>query len=506
MASADSSFTAHFDEAQTAAARRVILFTVFLGILGFGIILPQLGVYAAQFGASPEIAGVLASSYSAMSFLVSPFLGRLSDRIGRRPVLLVSIFGTAIGYLIFGFAHSLALLFAARIIDGISSGNISTAQAYLSDITPPKDRAKIFGLFGAVFGVGFALGPTIGTALSHLPGIWGGNLGLGVFAAALSFLNWALALKMMPETLSPAVREQNNRADAPKRGFFNLAAFGKALKIPNLGTAIVIGFLATAAFATLQGTYSFFIIKEYVRPAVQKSIKTDPNAAIQSARQLLKNEEATAPTMTAGEGGGPNLAPEQAEVPYPAALGGDFQFDQPAPEGLTWRHIEKLLVRPQAAQMVGIVFTVIGLLSLVIQGGLMRVLPQKFGEGPLIIAGTAIMAIALAIVPLPSTFYGQIGAACLLTLGNGISTPILTALVSQMAPESERGEIIGVYQSTQSLGRIIGPNFGGFLFGTISAGAPFFAGGIVMGLAFLLTFQLRKVRVAHEEIVETAVA
>ena len=121
----------------------------------------------------------------------------------------------------------------------------------------------------------------------------------------------------------------------------------------------------------------------------------------------------------------------------------------------------------------------------------MRKLPQKVGEVPLIILGTLVMAIALMLVPIPRTIIGQIWGAALLTLGNGISTPVLTALVSQLAPEAERGEMLGVYQSTQSLGRIIGPNAGGFLFGQIAAGAPYIAGGFVMLAAFLLAFKLR---------------
>jgi nitrate/nitrite transporter NarK len=210
------------------AAKRVILFTVFLDLLGFGIIIPQLGVYAAQFGADPRTVGLLASTYSAMGFLFAPFWGYLSDRIGRRPVLLYSIFGTAVGYVIFAFSGSLPLLFLSRTVDGITSGNISTAQAYLSDITPPEERAKTFGLFGAVFGVGFAIGPTVGALISYLPGVWGTNFGLGIFTAALAFLNWALAVKRLPETLSTEIRRENLASDARhnrKWQIFNVRSF-----------------------------------------------------------------------------------------------------------------------------------------------------------------------------------------------------------------------------------------------------------------------------------------
>jgi MFS family permease len=481
------------DDAQRAAAKRVILLTVFLDILGFGIILPQLAVYAAQFGATPQMAGYLSSAYSAMSFLVSPFLGALSDRIGRRPVLLISIFGTAMGYLIFGFANSLVLLFAARIIDGISAGNISTAQAYLSDITPAEDRAKTFGLFGAIFGIGFAIGPSIGTALSHLPGHFGGNLGLGLFAATLSFINFALALKSMPETLSPEIRAQNV-ASAKMRPIFNLHGFQKALGIPGLNIAILLGFLTTTAFATLQGTYSLFILKEYARPQVQYTIRANPEKAAQDAQKIYTEQQQTPaqlPVATSHEGAPAEDPSQYLKIPYPASLGGDFQLNAPTQSNLSWREIEKLLVRPRAAAMVSEIFTVIGFLSLIVQGGLMRTLPKKYGEVPLIITGTFIMALALILVPIPHVFWGQIAVSCLLTLGNGIATPVLTALISELAPEAERGEVIGIYQSTQSLGRIIGPIAGSNLFGLIAAGAPYVAGGMLMFVAFLIAFKLR---------------
>ena len=114
-----------FDDAHLAGAKRVVLLTVFLDILGFGIIIPQLAVYAAQYSATPEQIGMLASSYSAMQFLFAPFWGRLSDRIGRRPILVWSIFGTALGYVLFAYSGSLWMLFAARIVDGITGANIS---------------------------------------------------------------------------------------------------------------------------------------------------------------------------------------------------------------------------------------------------------------------------------------------------------------------------------------------------------------------------------------------
>ena len=471
----------------------MILFTAFLDVLGFSIIIPQLAVYAAQFGASPAMTGFLASVYSMMGFLFTPFWGRLSDRIGRRPVLLYSIFGTAIGYVFFAFASSLWFLFASRIIDGITGGNIGTAQAYLSDITPPQDRAKNFGLFGATFGIAFAIGPLIGSALTHLPGVWGGNLGLGAFSGTLALVNWALAVKFLRETLPEATRKNAEANRGNKRSF--LTGFSRALKIPRLNEAIVIGFLATAAFATIQGTYALYILKEYTRPLVQTEIRNNPQAAAARAQTLRSADRQTAP-MPATEGGAP-LGADDPSKPYPLSLGGDFTFNgATSPDGLSWREVEKLIVRPESARLIGYIFGVIGILSLIVQGGLIRPLQKVFGEVTLVMAGTLIMAFGLVSVALiegviPHVIWGQYLACGILTLGNGIATPVLTSLISQYAPENERGELLGIYQSTQSLGRIVGPNLGGVLFGSIAAGAPFVAGGVIMLGAFALAFRLR---------------
>ncbi len=488
------------DDAARQKAKWTILLTIFLDILGFSIIIPQLAVYAAQFGASPFTTGMLASVFSLMGFLFTPVWGRLSDRHGRRPILMVSIFGTAVGYVVFALAHSLPMLFLARILDGITGGNISTAQAYLSDITPPEQRSKTFGLFGATFGIAFAIGPLIGSELTHLPGAWGGNFGLGMFSLSLGVLNFILASRYLPETLSPQIRAANMaKPPAPSP----IAGYTKALSIPRLNTVVLIGFLATTAFATLQGIYAVYILKEYTRPAVQQAIQRDPAGAVARARTYAGADAKT--SVPSGEGGA--LVPagaSDATTPYAAAYGGDYNGPQGVaartttapPDGLSWRHVEKLLVRPASAQVVGRIFGVIGILSLLIQGGLMRTLPQKVGEVPLVIAGTVIMALGLLSVALvakilPHQVWGQYLACAILTLGNGISTPVLTSLVSQFSPEQERGEVLGVFQSTQSLGRIVGPNMGGIAFTYFAAGAPFVLGAAIMLVAAVMALQLR---------------
>jgi len=490
----------YMDKAAREAAKRVIFLTVFLDMLGFGIVIPILGVYASQFGADPAWVGLLASTYSVMGFLFTPFWGYLSDRIGRRPVLLYSIFGTAMGYVLFAFSHSLPLLFISRAVDGVTSGNISTAQAYLSDITPPEERSKTFGIFGAIFGVGFALGPAVGALLSHLPGAWGTNVGIGLFTAALSLVNWGLAYKRLPETLSPEIRNANLARDKEhnrKWQIINVRAFVRAFKMPGLGLVMTVAFILTAAFAMpLQGTYSLFMITRYIRPEVQQRIKADPAAAIAEARtEFGSSGKGVALDLSGSEGHSP-LAAEKSKngdvAPYQKVMGGDYAGPgTPPPADLSWRHIEKLLVTRQAQQQSAWIFAIIGLTAMIVQGGLIGFIKKRLGEVNMILTGTAVMAFSLAIIPWPSTLAGEFPIMALLAAGNSIATPVLMSLSSELAPESERGELIGVFQSIQSLGRILGPIAGGQLFSHFSPNAPYWAGGAVMLVAFVIALKLR---------------
>jgi DHA1 family tetracycline resistance protein-like MFS transporter len=228
------------------ASLAVIFGIVFIDLVGFGIVIPVLPLYAERFGASPLVIGLLLAVYSLMSFLFAPVLGRLSDRIGRRPVLLVSILGSSLGFLIMGLAGSLPLLFLGRIIDGITGGNISTAQAYIADITPPHERSKGMGLIGAAFGLGFIFGPAIGGVMSHF------SLAAPLlFAAALAALNGAAVYLFLPESRSKESRAV--RAESVSPAQMVKAARGSPL-------ALVLGayFFSTVAFSLLTATYPLF--------------------------------------------------------------------------------------------------------------------------------------------------------------------------------------------------------------------------------------------------------
>jgi DHA1 family tetracycline resistance protein-like MFS transporter len=139
----------------------IIFLTIFVNLVGFGIIIPLLPFYAQTFGASPLTIGLLFAVFSLCQLAAAPALGDLSDRYGRRPVLVFSLAGTVVSFVMLALAHSVAMLFAARVVDGLSGGNISTARAYVADVTAPRDRARAYGLIGAAFGLGFIFGPAL---------------------------------------------------------------------------------------------------------------------------------------------------------------------------------------------------------------------------------------------------------------------------------------------------------------------------------------------------------
>src|SRR3954470_914640 len=184
----------------------VIFLTVFIDLIGFGIVLPLLPIYSRNFGASPFLNGVIMGTFSAMQFVFAPWWGRLSDRIGRRPVLLVSTAGAAISYAVFAWGSSfggtraLIVLFASRIVAGICGANITVAQAYIADITPPEIRSKRMGLIGMAFGLGFTFGPAIGSVSFNEWGI----TAPGWVAASLCLTNFILAIFILPESRNPS--------------------------------------------------------------------------------------------------------------------------------------------------------------------------------------------------------------------------------------------------------------------------------------------------------------
>ncbi len=229
----------------------IIFLTVFIDLLGFGLVIPILPTYAKELGASNVEVGFLAGIFSAMNFFFTPFLGSYSDRIGRRPIILLSIAANVIGYLIFGFAGNLTLFMLSRLVNGIGSSNIAAAQAYISDITKPEDRTKYLGMIGAAFGLGFVFGPAAGGFIKATYGFqW-----VGFSAAILCLINFLSAYFLLPES----IKEKNPSSPirfVPFKDYFN------ALQKPLLREVLLLWIIYIMGFTMMQ-TVSALLWKEH---------------------------------------------------------------------------------------------------------------------------------------------------------------------------------------------------------------------------------------------------
>lgn len=245
-----------------------IFIVVFVDLLGFGLILPLLPYYAGTFGATPALIGFLVASYAAASLFGAPLMGRLSDRYGRRSILLISVAGTFIGYLFLGFAQPIGnflaglfasqavnsfiigILFLSRMIDGLTGGNITVAQAYISDVTDETNRARGLGVIGSAFGLGFIIGPAVGGLLSR----WGYNV--PAFAAAgLAFLNLISIFFFLPESLADDRKAANRQQPRPQ---ITLKALTEALNRPKVGPLLLVRTILMLAFAMFQSVFALF--------------------------------------------------------------------------------------------------------------------------------------------------------------------------------------------------------------------------------------------------------
>ncbi len=230
----------------------VIFLTVFIDLIGFGIIIPLSPFLARQFHASPVQVGLLLSIYSIMQFLFSPFWGSLSDRIGRRPVILVSLLGGCAAYTLFAFGSELWVLFVARGLAGVFGGNISTAHAYIADVTTEKDRSKGMGLLGAAFGLGFIFGPILGGLLGYVGEHLGsappfGKSFAALGAAVLCLVNFSWAFFVLKESLSP-----EHRANAAEERGHRFQQIAQQIRRPTVGSLVTVFFLSGLAMAQME--------------------------------------------------------------------------------------------------------------------------------------------------------------------------------------------------------------------------------------------------------------
>jgi MFS family permease len=376
----------------------VIFLTIFIDLVGFGIIIPVLPYLAKKFGADAAQIGFLMSIYSLAQFLFSPYWGSLSDRVGRRPVILISLVGCAASYFLFAFANSLWLLFLARGLAGVFGGNISTAHAYIGDITPPEERSKSMGLIGAAFGLGFVFGPIIGGGLGWLGQQLGSEPPLGLSFSALGvgvlcLANATFAYLKLQESLSEEVRA---KAEIKTRGH-RFAAIFEQIRRPVAGPLMWVYFLSGLAMAQMEAML----------------------------------------------------------IPYMAE---HFNWDL---KHTTYG------------------FAYIGVIMMVTQGYFIRKWMPKYGEPMVLSVGLVFFAVSLFGISVAGTVAMMAVAMTFLALGNGMMRPPNLGIISLVTPATEQGASMGVTNSLASLGRIVGPAFGGFLYQKVSPAAPFFSAGVV---------------------------
>jgi multidrug resistance protein len=243
-------------------ALRIVFLTILLDLLGFGLIIPIQPFYAEHFGARPAVITLLGAAYSLMQFVFSPFWGRLSDRYGRRPIMLSSVAFSVLGYGLFGAAGSLGMLFAARMLSGFGNANISTAQAIIADVTEPHERARGMGIIGAAFGLGFILGPALGGFLAQ----WGPSA--PAFAASgLAAVNLVLAWFLLKETHNP-----NSGSTTRDLSF---AALRRATERPGILGLMLVLFLLSSGFSMMEQIFALYIADVWVIPAAAPGTPSD---------------------------------------------------------------------------------------------------------------------------------------------------------------------------------------------------------------------------------------
>lgn len=374
----------------------LIFLVVFVDLLGFGILIPILPTFAVKALHVPESAiGIVLAVYSLVQFIFNPIFGSLSDKYGRRKIILFTLLLNASGYIIFAFTHSFLMLLISRVVAGIGGSSIGVAQAYIADVTTKENRSKGMGLIGVAFGLGFVFGPIIGGLLSHF-----GYMVTGFVAAGFSFLAFSFSLFLLPESLTGA--QQNL---VMKRKMFDAASFKKVLSNRLISVVILLFFIVTFSVANIFGTFALLGHNVYHFTDMQN----------------------------------------------------------------------------------GMIFGIMGIIGVVIQGGLIGRLAKKYSDQQLITVGTFFLMIGLGLIPYGINLVGVLLITALMSIGTGILQPILLSLVSKVAPENEQGIVLGVNQSFSSFARMLGPLWGGFAYQYLGYQIPFLTGSFFVLLVFLFS-------------------
>jgi multidrug resistance protein len=374
---------------QQRSSLGVIFLTVLLDLLGFGIVIPILPLYAEKLHATDFETGILLAIYSVMQLIFAPIWGRLSDRHGRRPVLLVSILGSCGSQLGYALAPSFWWLVVARGFAGLCGANITAAQAYIADVTDESKRAAGMGMLGAAMGLGFVFGPAVGGFLSQ----HSANLPFFV-AAGLAGINFISAVLILKE---PRTAAERTRART-----LTWAGLVRTASTPRLLTLMLLFFVVTFGFANLEATFSLYLERR-------------------------------------------------------------FHYG-----------------RREASYM----FTYIGVLMVIVQGGLVRRLVPRFGEKRLIVIGTLLMGAGFLLQYSADDVRMLLIAIAITATGNGLNTPSLSSLISRAASGDHQGGVLGVSQAMGALARVVGPLVGTW---TLHFGVtvPYLTGGVTMIVACL---------------------
>ncbi len=384
----------------------VIFLTVFIDLVGFGIILPLNPFLARQFNASPLEIGLLLSVYSVFQFFFSPFWGALSDRIGRRPVILTSLAGGAASYFMFAFATTLPMLFISRALAGAFAGNIAAAQAYIADVSKPEDRSKSMGIIGAAFGLGFIFGPLIGALLANVGKSFGSAPPFGISFAALGAglicaVNLVFAYFVLPESLNRASVAQVDRRNRFKKIWSHL-------RKPVSGQLILIFFISGLAMAQMEAM----------------------------------------------------LFPYVADV-------------------LFWE-----------TSTASYAFAYMGVIMTVVQGYFIRKWMPIFGERKLLCTGLILFSLSLFGVALSQSVWPLAITMTVFALANGIMRPPNLGMISLLTSPQEQGAVLGVTNSLASLGRILGPALGGWMYQKYGPASPFISAGLIASGSAVLALSM----------------
>jgi len=374
----------------------LIFLTVFIDLLGFGILIPILPSFAIkELGVDEAAVGIAIAIYSFVQFIFNPILGKLSDKHGRKPVIVICLLINAIGYVIFAFTTSYFILLVSRIVAGIGGSSIAVAQAYIADVTTKENRSKGMGLIGSAFGLGFVFGPLIGGFLSKL-----GYMETGFGAAAFSFIAFVVTMILLPES-------NVNRKEIAlvKRKILNTDAILKAFKHPELAILISLFFILTFSFANIYGTFALLGLQVYGFTDLQN----------------------------------------------------------------------------------GYMFGILGLSSALVQGGLIDPITKLIGKKRILILGSFLIMVTLAIIPYAGNFLWLAVDSIFLSFGTGMLQPTLLSLISEVTSEAEQGITLGVNQSLSALARMFGPLWGGFAFEFLGYPFPFITGSAFMFLIVVAT-------------------